>query len=149
VSRSALVAVGVAIAGLGVLALLLAGSIPVLHVRGDPGPRAVPVVSAVVVAAGATGAAAADLRRLPQGERISPASLVVALATVACVLFLSRLGFVVATALFVALVSLYLDRPRRHPLAAHLAVAAGAAVGLWLIFGRLLGVTLPAGPLGF
>jgi putative tricarboxylic transport membrane protein len=149
VSRSALLAVGAAIAGLGVLALLLAGSISVLHVRGDPGPRAVPVAAAAVVVAGAAGATAADLRRLSQSDRIPPASLVVALATVACVLLLARLGFVVATALFLASVSLYLDRPRRHPLAAHLAVAAGAAVGLWLVFGRLFGVILPTGPLGF
>ncbi|MDQ7848976.1 MAG: tripartite tricarboxylate transporter TctB family protein [Armatimonadota bacterium] len=148
-SRPALLAVGAAIAGLGVLALLLAGSISVLQVRGDPGPRAVPVAAAVVVVAGAAGATAADLRRLPQSERISPASLVVALATVACVLFLSRLGFVATTALFLAVVSLYLDRPRRHSLAAHLAVAAGAAAGLWLVFGRLFGVILPAGSLGF
>ncbi len=148
-NRLALLAVGAAIAGLGVLALLLAGSIAVLHVRGDPGPRAVPVAAAVAVAAGAVGAATVDLRRPPQSGWIAPASVVVALATVACVLLLARLGFVVATALFMAFVSLYLDRPRRHPLAAHLAVAAGSAVGLWLVFGRLLGVILPAGPLGF
>ncbi|MDR7555827.1 MAG: tripartite tricarboxylate transporter TctB family protein [Armatimonadota bacterium] len=147
-SRAARLAVATAIAGLGVLALLLAGRIPVLHVRGDPGPRAVPVAAAVVVVAGAAGAAAADLR-LPQRERIARASLVVALATVVCVLLLPRLGFVVATVLFLFVVSLYLDRPRRHPPAAHLAVATGAAVGLWVIFGRLLGVVLPAGPLGF
>lgn len=147
-SRSSVVAVGAAIAGLGVLALLLAGSISALHVRGDPGPRAVPVAAAVVVTVGAVGAAAVDLRRLRQSERVSPTSLALALATVAYVLLLSRLGFVVATALFLVLVSLYLDRPRRHALAAHLAVAAGAAVGLWLTFGRLLGVVLPVGPLG-
>ncbi|MDR7485344.1 MAG: tripartite tricarboxylate transporter TctB family protein [Armatimonadota bacterium] len=150
-SRSARLAVSAAIAVVALTAILLAREIPSRHVRGDPGPRALPIGAAAVILVGAAAALADDARRSP--VRRAPAdpvghSLPVAAATAAYLVLMPVVGFGPATAFFVTGTSLWLDRPRRHPVLAHLLVGAGAAGVLWVAFGRLLDVALPQGPLG-
>lgn len=150
-TRFAYLAVAAAVGAFALSAVLLARGIPTRHVQGDPGPRAVPAAAGVVVLLGAAAAAAADARRpLPAADRPEPArvSLVVAVATAAYLVLMTALGFVIATGLFLSGTSWYLDRGRRHPLAAHALVGVAAALALWLVFGRLLDVFLPRGPLG-
>ncbi|MDR7521767.1 MAG: tripartite tricarboxylate transporter TctB family protein [Armatimonadota bacterium] len=149
-SRSARLAVSTAIAVAALSAIWLSQEIPSRHVRGDPGPRALPIGAAAVVLVGAAAALADDARRPPARRAAEPLgnSLPVAAATAAYLVLMPAMGFVPATALFVIGTSLRLDRPRRYPLLAHLLVGAGAAAVLWLGFGRLLDVALPQGPLG-
>lgn len=151
-SRTARLAVSAALAVFALVAILLAGGIPSRHVRGDPGPRALPVASATIVLAGAAAGVLLDLRRgQPEAARNATgrSTLVVASATAIYLVVLTGVGYVAATALFLAGVSLYLDRPRRYSPLAHALVAAVAALASWYVFGRLLEVVLPAGPWGF
>lgn len=152
-SRTARLAVSAAIAAFAFAAILLAREIPSRHVKGDPGPQAVPVVSAAIVLAGAAAGFVLDLRQQvqPGASRDAPgwATLIVAAATAVYLLLLTAVGYVVATALFLAGISWYLDRQRHHPPLAHALVAAVAALASWYVFGRLLDVVLPTGPWGF
>jgi putative tricarboxylic transport membrane protein len=150
VTRSSRLAVGAGIVVAGLAAILLSQGILSRHVRGDPGPQAVPVAAAAAVVIGGVSVIVGDLRKAV-AEVSEPAgrSLVAALATAAYVWLLGVLGFVPSTALFLAGTSVYLDRSRRHARLVHVMVAAAAALSLWLVFGRLLGVVLPPGPLGF
>ncbi|MDR7418091.1 MAG: tripartite tricarboxylate transporter TctB family protein [Armatimonadota bacterium] len=128
--------------------VVLAQGIAVRHVPGDPGPRAFPVAAAVLVAAGAVAALAADLRRAHAAIEPAGDGLVLALATVIYLLVLPLLGFTVSTAVLLAGASLRLDRDRRSRPVAHALVAVLAAGVLWVVFTRLLDVVLPAGPWG-
>ncbi len=151
-TRCARLAAAAALAALSAVAIFLAREIPSRHVRGDPGPQAFPIATAAVVLGGALVVLAGELRG-PRGGKagIEPwndAALVGALM-VAYLALMTPLGFVLSTALFLAAVSRYLDRERRFRAAGHLIAGAGVAAALWLAFGRLLGVVLPAGPWGF
>ncbi len=150
-SLRARLATSAAAAALAVAAIILAQGIASRHVRGDPGPQAFPVASAIVVALGAGLVAAAEARGRaaaaePAGS--SPASGVLAAATVGYLALLTVAGFVVPTALFLGAMSRYLDRPRRLATLTHILVAAGVALAAWYIFGRLFDVVLPTGPFG-
>jgi hypothetical protein len=143
--------VAAAIAVFAAAAIALARDIPSRHVRGDPGPRALPVAAGAIVLAGAVLVMATEPRGDGAAAPEAPwqAALVLAGATVAYLLLMVVAGFVLATALFLFGASRYLDRARRHPLPVHVAVAVGASLAAWLVFGRLLEVALPSGPWGF
>lgn len=165
-TRSSRLAVAAAIAAFACLAIALAGRIPSRHVRGDPGPQAFPIAVAAVVLLGAAAALLGEIRGREAGAEpatgagpapgtgsapgAGPAgpARVVAAATAGYLALMVLAGFVVATALFLAAISFYLDRDRQIRSLIHLLVAAGAAVALWLIFSRLLDVILPRGLVG-
>jgi hypothetical protein len=152
VSRSARLAVSIALAALALAAMLLARGIPSRHVRGDPGPRAVPAASAAIVLAGAAAVALQEWRQVQSD--VSPTApgrvaLAVAAATVGVLMLMAVAGYVASTMLFLAGISWYLDRQRRYSPLAHALVAATAALASWYVFGRLLEVVLPTGPWGF
>jgi len=151
VSFPARLAVAAAIAAFAAVAIALAQQIPSRHVRGDPGPRALPVAAAAVALGGAVVVAVTEPRQPGAGGPAAPwrPALVLAGATVAYLMLMGVAGFVVATALFLFGASRYLDGAGRHPLPVHGAVAAGASLAAWLVFGRLLEVALPSGPWGF
>jgi hypothetical protein len=151
VTRSSRIIVSAAVAAVALASIWLAGLIPVRHVRGDPGPRAVPVAAAVVVAAGAIAAAATDLRRSgePAPSESPRAAIALSVALAAYLVAMPIIGFVAATALVLGGVSLGLDRARRSRPASHVAVAVTIAVACWFVFVRVLNVVLPAGPWGF
>lgn len=116
---------------------------------GGPGPRFLPVSLGVIVAV-LGGAIAVRPSRRPSAE--TPAGLEGRLriaATLAGLLLYAvvfeRLGFLVSTAAFVALL-LVLYGERRWPVV--LAVAVGAAGATYAVFARWLGVPLPPGILG-
>lgn len=141
-------AASAAIAAFALAALLLSRQIPSRHVKGDPGPQALPAAASVIVLAGSAAALVADTRG-PRGAAEPWGSAPVAAAgVVAYLLLLPAVGYLLATALFLAATTTRLDRDRRIPLLAHLLVAAGLSVTLWLVFTRLLDVILPVGVLG-
>ncbi|MDR7545543.1 MAG: tripartite tricarboxylate transporter TctB family protein [Armatimonadota bacterium] len=150
-SSPARLAVAAAIAAFAVAAIVLAQQIPTRHVRGDPGPRALPVASGAIVLAGAVLVMVTEPRRggVVVSEVPWQAALVLAGATVAYLVLMVVAGFVLATAVFLLGASRYLDGAGRHPLLVHAAVAAAASLAAWFVFGRLLEVALPAGPWGF
>jgi putative tricarboxylic transport membrane protein len=148
-TRSSRLAVAASLAAFALLVLLLAGQIPSRHVKGDPGPQAFPMATALLIAVGAAYAFSGDARSDTQRTEPWRHALVVAAATVTYILVLSVLGFVVSTALFLIGVSWYLDEQRHVRSLIRLVVGAGIPVILWLVFGRLLGVVLPAGWMGF
>lgn len=148
-TRPARLVLGAVLVGLGLGVLVAANGIPVRPVRGDPGPRAVPVASAVLVTAGAAWATFGDLHRSRPPSMVSASgATAVACAGVLYLVALPRVGFLASTALFMGGVSLLLDRPRRYPVTVHLATAIATAALLWAIFARIFGVILPRGPLG-
>lgn len=151
-SRTARLAVSAAIAAFALAAILFARGIPSRHVRGDPGPQAVPLASAAIVLAGAVAGFVFDLRQVqpePARDPAGWATLIVAAATAVYLVLMTGAGYVAATALFLAGISWYLDRERRHSPLAHALVAAVAALASWYVFSRLLEVVLPTGPWGF
>lgn len=151
-SRTARLAVSTALAAFALVAILLAREIPSRHVRGDPGPQAVPVASAAIILAGAAAGVVLEWRQVqPEVSPDAPGrvALIVAAATVGFLVLMTVAGYVASTALFLAGISWYLDRQRRHPPLAHALVAVTAALALWYVFGRLLEVVLPTGPWGF
>ncbi len=116
------------------LSLMLAG---LVIVGGSFGPRGpLRLLSSVA----GSGDEPVELDR-PRAARVG---LAVA-ALVASVWLFQIVGFVVSFALFVATLLLVLDRVALPKAAA---VALGLAVGLWAIFDRALGVSLPMGALG-
>jgi H+/gluconate symporter-like permease len=152
VSRTGRLAVSAALAAFALAAILLARGIPSRHVRGDPGPQAVPVAFAGIVLAGAMAGVVLEWRQVrPEESRDAPGqiALTVAAATVGFLMLVTGAGYVASTVLFLAGISWYLDRQRRHPPLAHALVAVTAALALWYVFGRLLEVVLPTGPWGF
>jgi putative tricarboxylic transport membrane protein len=117
------------------------------------GPAAVPLPVGVLlglVGAGLLVDARIKLRRATPGEPWQPRAglrvLGLVAALVAFALLLPVLGYVVtAAALFVA-AALLLDAPRDWRVAAW---GWALAAVVFLIFDRLIGLTLPAGPWGF
>lgn len=151
-TRYTRLAAAAALAVLSAVAIFLACEIPSRHVRGDPGPQAFPLATAAVVLGGALVILAGEVRAPGPGQAAAEPWRDAATVGAAMIVYLAvmfPLGFVVSTALFLAAVSRYLDRGRRIRIAGHLIAGAGVAAVLWLAFGRLLGVVLPAGPWGF
>jgi len=113
---------------------------------GGPGTRFLPVSLGLIVAV--LGGAIA-LRPAPRRPREAPASpgarlrIAATLAGLALyALVFERLGFLISSAAFVALLLVFYGE-RRWPLV--LAVAAGAAGATYAVFARWLGVPLPPG----
>lgn len=159
--RRADLALALVIAVIGVGILLVAGDIRPTGPVVDPiGPRAFPyAIGAILLVAGAilsvTGARAliheGPIAENSDGEPDEPgvpasasrAWCVMAL-TVAYVLLLSRLGYPLATPVYVA-GALLLMGMRSGPVIA--AVAIGYTAATYVVFAMLMRVTLPLGPL--
>ncbi len=147
-----------ATAGFGALMLLAAVLVIVDAVRlpettAVVGPAVVPLPVGVllgVVGAGLLVDSRVKLRRAQPGQPWQPRAwlrvLGLVAALVAFALLLPLLGYVVtAAALFVA-AALLLDAPRDWRV---LAWGWALAAVVFLVFDRLIGLTLPAGPWGF
>lgn len=152
--RAGLALTAAAVAGVGLVALRSSLGIPEGTGYAAVGPRPFPVlVSAGVAALGLALLARvtvwpdrALLARADDEARAThwPAPLLLCAALLAYALVLASLGFVPATALFFAAVARALDDRRTvRALGIGLAVALLAYLG----FTRLLGISLPAGPL--
>jgi putative tricarboxylic transport membrane protein len=77
-----------------------------------------------------------------------PFLLLAALVGYAVVLKYTVVGYVLATAIFYVVSSLLLNtRPVREVIVRDLVVAVGLSVAIYLVFTRLLGISLPAGVL--
>jgi putative tricarboxylic transport membrane protein len=147
-----------ATAGFGALMLLAAVLVIVDAVRlpettAVVGPAVVPLPVGVllgVVGAGLLVDSRVKLRGAPPGQPWQPRAglrvLGLVAALVAFALLLPLLGYVVtAAALFVA-AALLLDAPRDWRV---LAWGWALSAVVFLVFDRLIGLTLPAGPWGF
>lgn len=139
---------GVGAAVVGLLAVSEALRLTEDTMTGGPGPRFLPVSLGVIVAV--LGAAVAvrpspDRPRSSTGrvERLRIAATVIGLVLYAVVF--ERLGFLIASAAFMALL-LLLYGERRWLVV--LAVAVGAAGATYAVFAWWLGVPLPPGLLG-
>jgi putative tricarboxylic transport membrane protein len=136
--------------------LLLDWNLPSARI-GDPlGPRAFPaLIGGGLVLSGllllletwTKRQRAADEATAPRSaEQKHVALLLLAMAGWTALYYVSfdRLGYLIATPLFILGLLCYFNR-RRH--AMNLAVAAGFTIVVYLLFSTLLGVPLPAGPL--
>jgi putative tricarboxylic transport membrane protein len=148
-TRSSRLAVAASLAAFALLALLLAGQIPSRHVKGDPGPQALPIAVAALVLIGAVAALIGETRPGSSGAEPWQQALGVGAGTVAFLLLLPVVGFVISAALFLIATSLYLDSRRRIGPATRLLTGVGFPLVLWWIFSRLLDVSLPRGLMGF
>lgn len=147
-----------ATAGFGAL-LLLAAVLVIVDAARLPetsavvGPAAVPLPVGVLLGVLGAGLVVDSRRRLPRAVAGPPLQsraglrvLGLVAALVGFALLLPLLGYVVtATALFVA-AALLLDAPRDWRV---LAWGWALAAVVFLVFDRLIGLTLPAGPWGF
>lgn len=120
--------------------------IPDIRTEGAPGPRAFPnLLGAILLVLGLVTAAlpSRDIAILPVTTR----ETVIAAGTFALLILyaflLERAGFIVTTALVIAVAMLALLRMRRWVLVASLSL--GFTAGCWLIFDALLGTPLPRG----
>lgn len=148
--RSADLALAMAAALLGAVAL--AGARGIERQAGEGlTPRAFPIAIALALLASGAAVAVASRRGAAEDAPIEWPRLegfrriaVVGAATAAYVLLLDAAGFPIASALFVVALSAYLGRGAWLS-----AAAAGAAMGvvLYVVFIRLLGLSLPSGPL--
>lgn len=113
---------------------------------GAPGPGFFPLLAALMLLGTSMGTAMQSLPDSDVSERADRGRLVryaAAISTFAMAFIL--LGSVLATFGFIAGVLRGIERRRwSHALA----IAAVLAALLWLVFGRLLGIPLPAGLLG-
>jgi putative tricarboxylic transport membrane protein len=143
------VALGLAVLGVG--SLVLAVGLPQGTEHGGPGTRFLPLLLGGIVVAlgvavalrpGGPGGEPAAERMAPDGRRRALWTLG---AIVAYVLALERLGFLLATAPFLAIL-LGAYGERRWTVA--LAVAVAATGATYALFAAWLGVPLPAGLLG-
>jgi putative tricarboxylic transport membrane protein len=102
----------------------------------------------ILVAMLASGVYLLASRTVPEGAETIDASVPVTLAvmgaTIAYGLLLPELGYLATTIIFLLAMTRFLGGRSR---VVDLAVAVGGAVVLHLIFGELLGVRLPVGPL--
>lgn len=152
--RAGLVVAASAVAAVGLVALGASLRIPEGSGYAAVGPRAFPViVSAGVLLLGLALLARVTvwpdrelLSRASDGARGThwPAPLLLCAALLAYALVLAPLGFVAATALFFAAVAWVLDD--RRPVRA-LGIGFAVALLAYLAFTRLLGISLPPGPL--
>ena len=135
---------------LGLALLLLAGgaawhmlSLDVPFAADPVGPRAFPVVVAVALGACGLALLAQPGGPWPRAERRAPGPMVAA-AMAAYAMLLAPVGFVPATFLLAAAVSLAFGaRPAQAA-----ATGAATAPALWLLMDRLLDLPLPRGILG-
>jgi putative tricarboxylic transport membrane protein len=143
-------AVGLGLALVGAAAIYLASGFREGTAHGGPGTRFLPILLGVIVIV--LGAVLALQRSpsdqpveapAPGGERRAIWTLGV---IVAYVLAYGRLGFLLATVPFLAILLLVYGE-RRWPVI--LAVAAGATGVSYALFAVWLGVPLPSGPLGW
>ena len=143
-------AVGLGLTLLGLVAIALASRFREGTATGGPGTRFLPVLVAVIVVV--LGAALALRPSASEGatEPLEPGGARRAIwtlgAIVAYVLAFGRLGFVLATVPFLAVLLLVYGE-RRWPVV--LAVALGATGVTYALFAVWLGVPLPPGPLGW
>lgn len=140
--------------------VLLTAAIPTLSVSDPLGPKAFPYVIAMGMAASALLLLVEILRQKGSSSDDAPAEgkeapltaagkgklLLAALMFGLYIVLLERLGFLVATALFLFSCSSLLNRSR---LAVNLCVAVGVPLGLYLLLATFLGVPLPSGILPF
>ncbi|MDI6893832.1 MAG: tripartite tricarboxylate transporter TctB family protein [Bacillota bacterium] len=117
------------------------------HIRsfwsGDPlGPRAFPIVLGVALAAGGLGLLCAPPRTEGTSSRRLAAPLALWVLLVAYCLLLPRIGYPVATTLFL-IVAAYLAG-ERSPVRL-LCLSVLVATGLFLLFTRVLDIYLPPG----
>ncbi len=134
---------------LGLAAIVLASRLREGKATGGPGTRFLPVLVAVIVVV--LGAALALRQPASEAatEPIEPGGARRAIWTLGAVLAyvfaFGRLGFVLATVPFLAVLLLAYGE-RRWPVV--LAVALGATGAAYALFAVWLGVPLPPGPLG-
>ncbi len=138
-------ATGLGLAALGVSFVVLSLPIPRGEVR-SPGPGFMPLVmGAALTVLGAASAARAWRARsasaVPIGNR---KVLLCVVALTASALLLQPLGFLPTMALFLAVLFRALGPA---PWWKAVTVAVVAAIGLWFLFDRVLGVLLPPGVL--
>jgi hypothetical protein len=143
-------AVGLGMALLGLAAIALASRLREGTAHGGPGTRFLPILVAMIIVV--LGAALA-LRPPPSEQGAAPAepggarrAVWTLGAVVAYVLAFGRLGFVLATVPFLAVLLLAYGE-RRWPVV--VAVALGATGATYGLFAVWLGVPLPQGPLGW
>lgn len=116
----------------------------------NPGPGLFAFVIGIVMAALSLSVAATSLRAAPASavaavpRRAGPAIAVIA-ALIFYTLTLERIGFVLCTFLFLVFLLSVLGR---SSWLVALAASVGITAGSYLIFAKVLKVTLPAGPLG-
>lgn len=148
---------------LAVVVIVVAAIYPYLDARlptariGDPlGPKAFPALvgGGLILAAllllletwkkRGTGTAAAVAPRPAEEKHVALLLTGMAAWTALYYFWFERLGYLIATPLFILGLLSYFNR-RRH--ATNLAVAAGFTIVVYLLFSTLLGVPLPSGPL--
>lgn len=140
---------GVAAALVGLLAVGESFRLTADTLTGGPGPRFLPASLGLIVAAlGGTIALRPSPGRRREaltdpGARHRIAATMIILVLYALVF--ERLGFLISSASFVALLMVFYGE-RRWPVI--LAVALGAALATYAVFARWLGVPLPPGILG-
>jgi putative tricarboxylic transport membrane protein len=147
-ARAGDLASGAALVALGVFIVLQARRWEYLGPDG-PGPGFFPlwygiamIALALLLMARSTGPRGAP----HAGFRVVARPLAAWGALAACVALLSVLGFLVAFGLFAFFVTAVMYR---QPILPSLAVAAGCALGFYLLFPLALNVALPTGFLGF
>jgi putative tricarboxylic transport membrane protein len=149
--RNGEVVSGAVLAALGIYVILEARQWEYLGPEG-PGPGFFPIWYGIALVVLSVALIAINVRRgsaqaaeAAAGSRKGRA-LAAWLGLVACVALLKPLGFIVSFALF----SLFLVRfLYGESLARSVAVAAGGALGFYLVFDVALNVSLPTGVLGF
>ena len=133
---------GIVLATLGVAVGAEATTFDVLFLTDPVGPKALPLLSAVIfVGAGLTLALRPGIGGSwpPRQTLVRMAGALAAFGVYAALL--APLGFVVATTLTVASLSLLFDGPWKKSLGAALTLS----VVLWYLFVWVLGLTLPLG----
>jgi len=111
------------------------------------GPKAMPMVVAAIIAALAIGNLVMTLRgELPERESADPKAILLILGGLAALIALIGLGggFIIATAILFATTSAAFGR---NAFLVDLAIGLGLGVLLFLLFDKLLTLSLPAGPL--
>ena len=140
---------GAVLAGLGVFIIMEAWQWEYLGPDG-PGPGFFPLWYGVGLLVLSVTLMVVHARQAPAPESRGMAGTGRAFATwaalVVCVALLKVLGFIVAFSLLTLFIVQVLYR---QPFGKALAVAAGGAVGFYLLFDVALNVALPAGKLGF
>lgn len=135
------------------LAVLVVGNALTLPAKGVVGPAAVPLPVGVLL--GVLGAvllirSRRQLRTAVAGASWAPRGglrvLALVVVLVAFALLLPVLGYVVSSAALFVAAALLLGAPRGWPVVAYGWALAGL---VFLVFDRLIGLTLPAGPWGF
>jgi putative tricarboxylic transport membrane protein len=143
-------AVGLGLTLLGLVAIALASRFREGTATGGPGTRFLPVLVAVIVVVLGVALALRPSASEGAAEPLEPGGARRAIwtlgAVLAYVLAFGRLGFVLATVPFLAVLLLAYGE-RRWPVV--LAVALGATGVTYALFAVWLGVPFPPGPLGW